>query len=53
MQFTVELYETDDGKCPVEEFIDSLNPKMGAKMLSMLEILEENEILCDFHTVNI
>lgn len=41
MNFTVEFYETIDGKCPVQEFIDSLDPKMGAKVLSMLEILEE------------
>lgn len=41
MNFTVEFYETVDGKCPVQEFIDSLEPKMEAKIISMLEILEE------------
>lgn len=41
MQFTVEFYQTQDGKYPVQEFIDSLEPKMAAKVLSMLEILEE------------
>ncbi len=41
MRFTVEFYETADGKCPVQDFIDSLEPKMGAKVFSMLEILEE------------
>lgn len=41
MHFTVQFYETSDGKCPVQEFIDSLEPKMGAKVLSILEILEE------------
>lgn len=41
MKFTVEFYETKSGEIPVQEFIDSLDPKMGAKVLSMLEILEE------------
>ena len=39
--FTVVLYETEDGKTPVEDWMDSLEPKMRAKLIAMLELLEE------------
>ena len=39
--FIVEFYETEDGKKPVEEFLDSLNDKMAAKMVGLMELLEE------------
>ncbi len=39
--FTVEFFETEDGKQPVAEFLDSLEPKMSAKMVGLMEILEE------------
>lgn len=41
MRFTVEFYEKENGEIPVINFIDSLEPKMGAKVLSLIEILEE------------
>ena len=41
MQFQVEFYETEDGRIPVREFLDSLDPKMSAKMVGLMEILEE------------
>lgn len=41
MRFTVEFYQKENGEVPVKQFIDALEPKMGAKVLSMLEILEE------------
>ena len=41
MKFTVEFYEKENGEIPVINFIDSLEPKMGAKGLSLIEILEE------------
>ena len=41
MQFRVEFYETEDGKTPVVEFLDSLEDKMNAKMVGLMEILEE------------
>ena len=31
----------ENGDCPVEEFIDSLDVKMRAKMVGLLELLEE------------
>ena len=41
MQFHVEFYETEDGRTPTQEFLDSLEPKMSAKMVGLMEILEE------------
>ncbi len=41
MKFTVEFYEKENGEILVINFIDSLEPKMGAKVLSLIEILEE------------
>ena len=39
--FEVIFYEKENGDCPVEEFIDSLDVKMRAKMIGLLELLEE------------
>ncbi len=39
--FNVEFYETVDGKQPVVEFLDSLEVKMTAKIVSLMEVLEE------------
>jgi hypothetical protein len=36
MRFTVEFYQKENGEVPVKQFIDELDPKMGAKVLSML-----------------
>ena len=40
-KFEVVFYEKENGYCPVEEFIDALDVKMRAKMVGLLEILEE------------
>lgn len=39
--FTVQFFEKDDGSCPVEQFLDSLDNKMAAKAYGMIELLEE------------
>ncbi len=39
--FEVELYETEDGREPVVDFLNSLDHKMNAKMIGLLELLEE------------
>ena len=39
--FNVVFYETEKGKKPVEEFLNSLDIKMRAKMVSMMKLLEE------------
>ena len=41
MEFQVEFYEMEDGRIPSQEFLDSLEPKMNAKMVGLMEILEE------------
>ena len=40
-KFEVILYENENGECPVEEFMSTLEIKMRAKMVGLLEILEE------------
>lgn len=40
-QFKVLFYEKEDGECPVEKFILSLNKKMMVKMIGLLKVLEE------------
>lgn len=39
--FEIIFYETNSEKCPVEEFLDDLETKMNAKMIGILEILQE------------
>lgn len=41
MQFEVIFYETRLGKCPIEEFLNSLEIKHRAKMVGLIEILEQ------------
>ncbi len=40
--YEIELYDTEDGKCPVKEFLDSLEPKLHAKTLRTIDLLEAN-----------
>lgn len=40
-EFEVIFYEKENGDCPVEEFLSSLDVKMRAKMVGLLELLEE------------
>ena len=39
--FNVIFYETEDGKTPVEDFLNLLDIKMRAKVIRLLEILEQ------------
>lgn len=39
--FQLEFYETEEGKNPVADFLDSLDGKMAAKMIGLMDILEE------------
>ena len=39
--FKVIAYEKENGEVPVEEFLDSVNPKMRAKIFGLLGILQE------------
>ena len=40
--FQVQFFEKENGDCPVENFILSLDIKMQAKIVGLLEILQEN-----------
>lgn len=40
-KFEVIFYEKSNGICPVEEFLESLDIKMRAKLVGLLELLEE------------
>lgn len=40
-KFEVFFYEKENGECPVEDFITSLDMKMQAKLVGLLEFLEE------------
>ena len=41
--FELELYSTEDGKEPVADFLDSLDRKMNAKLIGLMELLEEKD----------
>ena len=41
MAYKVELYEKEDGKIPVLDFIMSLNPKQQAKVTQEIDLLEK------------
>lgn len=40
--FTVEFYETLNGDCPVEEFIDEQDMRMQAKIFWTLDLLKKS-----------
>ena len=40
-EFEIIFYETENGKKPVEEFLDELDDKMRAKMLMSIRIVRE------------
>jgi phage-related protein len=41
MSRTVSFYRTVDGKCPVQEFLDSLPAKAAQKIVWVLRLLED------------
>lgn len=47
-KFTIEFYKKDNGEQPVEDFILRLEPKMQAKIIKILDLLEENGPLTGF-----
>lgn len=38
--YEIIFYDTADGKCPVQDFLDSLEPKFLAKTLRTIDLLE-------------
>ncbi|PKN68391.1 MAG: hypothetical protein CVU54_15145 [Deltaproteobacteria bacterium HGW-Deltaproteobacteria-12] len=45
MYRNVIFYKTVDGKCPVQDFLDSLSGKVAQKVLWTLSLLEDLEIV--------
>lgn len=41
VKFELIAYEKKNGEVPVEEFLNSANPKMRAKIYGLMEILQE------------
>jgi phage-related protein len=42
---TIRFYRISSGKCPVEEFLDSLSGKAAQKVAWMLQLIEELEAI--------
>lgn len=42
---TVIFYRTADGKCPIQDFIDSLSGKVAQKVTWVLNLLEDLDIV--------
>ena len=40
--YEIILYDTEDGRCPVQELLDSLETKLLAKTLRTIDLLEIN-----------
>jgi phage-related protein len=38
---TIDFYRTESGKCPVEEFLDSLRPREAQKVVWVLKLIQE------------
>lgn len=42
---TVTFYRTADGKCPVQDFLDSLSGKVAQKVTWVLSLLEDLDVV--------
>jgi phage-related protein len=45
MEREIVFYKTKKGKCPVEDFLDSLNSKIAKKVVWVLKIIKELNIV--------
>jgi len=45
MGFSINFYKTDNLKCPVTEFLDSLSGKAAQKVTWVLKLIEETQIV--------
>ena len=48
-KYEIELYEKEDGNCPVAEFLDKLEPKMWAKVTRNIDVLSEHNLRTGVH----
>ena len=42
-EYEVEFYRRENGKCPVIEFLSSIDNKMRAKIMMVIALLEDND----------
>jgi phage-related protein len=42
---TVTFYRSTDGKCPVQDFLDSLPGRVGQKIVWVLRLLEDMDVV--------
>jgi len=45
MKRSIKFYRTEDDKCPVEEFFDTLEDKVMSKIMAILKYVEEQDII--------
>lgn len=43
-KYEIEMYEKEDGRCPVAEFLNELEPKMWAKVTRNIDVLSEHNL---------
>lgn len=43
-KYEIEMYEKEDGSCPVAEFLDELELKMWAKVTRNIDVLSEHNL---------
>lgn len=41
--YEIILYDTEDGRCPVQELLDSLEPKLLAKTLRTIGFIKKSQ----------
>jgi len=41
----IQFYRSESGKCPIEEFLDSLNGKQAQKVAWVLQLIEDVEVI--------
>jgi phage-related protein len=41
----IEFYRTEDGRCPTQEFLDSLPDKVGQKVVWVLKLIQDLEMI--------
>ncbi len=49
MNRTVLFYKTANGKCPVQEFLDSLPGKVARKIVWVIKLLEDIDMIPSFY----
>lgn len=42
---TIKFYKTDKGECPVKEFLDSLSGKQAQKVVWVLQLVEQLDVV--------